>query len=117
MQVIRNADAPTRQIGDEVRQYFMLESAELIVTHVPVGHTQPLHRHAAVYEATYVLDGEIEVIEGERRERLAPGSFVLFEPHHEFHTVANCGTSVAVTLTFKFAPSATSTHSLFASDK
>ena len=43
---------------------------------LPPGYAPPLHAHRQEDEAFYLLDGELALVCGERRERLAPGGYV-----------------------------------------
>jgi quercetin dioxygenase-like cupin family protein len=48
------------------------------------------HRHPDWNEGFYVLDGEVEVLVGERTVRRQAGSFILI-PRGMAHRVVNCG--------------------------
>jgi mannose-6-phosphate isomerase-like protein (cupin superfamily) len=48
------------------------------------------HRHPDWDEAFYVLEGEVEVLVGDRSERLRAGSFILV-PRGTAHRTWNCG--------------------------
>ena len=54
----------------------------------PGGHT-PRHSHPYEHEV-YVLEGEGEVVEGDRPHALAAGDFVLIKPD-EIHQFRNTG--------------------------
>jgi quercetin dioxygenase-like cupin family protein len=105
MQIIREKDAATKQLGREQRSYFQSEQLRAVITRLPPGHVQNEHRHERLYDAAYVLEGEIEVSEvadnEPRSERASAGDFVVFRPG-AYHNVANRSEAPAVTLTLKF---------------
>ena len=62
----------------------------LIEASVPAGGGPPPHVHADEDEAYYLLEGELEVLDGERTFLAAPGSFV-FIPRGTLHRFRNVG--------------------------
>jgi mannose-6-phosphate isomerase-like protein (cupin superfamily) len=50
----------------------------------------PLHKHAAIDEAWYLLEGELEVQVDDDRRRVGAGGFLLV-PHGAPHTFVNVG--------------------------
>jgi quercetin dioxygenase-like cupin family protein len=54
------------------------------------GDQAPRHVHHASDEAFYVLDGELEVLEGDQRRTLSTGE-LAFIPAGTVHTFANRG--------------------------
>ncbi len=118
MKILKKRDIPRLELdGGEVREYYLDDDVEVIVTHVPSGHTQPWHRHCEITEVTYVISGAIEVQSGIHRETLGPGDLVIMPPDGEFHTLCNPGEELAMTATVKLLPDARSAHDVFAGDK
>ena len=107
MQIIRQRDAPTKELGREQRWYYQSEQLRVVITRIPPGHVQNEHRHEHLYDAVYVLEGEVEVSERLdgvlRSETVSAGDFVVFSPGPH-HNVANRPSAPAVTLTLKFSP-------------
>jgi quercetin dioxygenase-like cupin family protein len=62
----------------------------LIEASVPAGSGPPPHVHANEDEAYYVLEGELEVLDGDRTFVARPGSFV-FIPRGALHRFRNVG--------------------------
>ena len=63
----------------------------LAVTTLPVGGSNPRHRHPNCEEALYVLSGEIEhVIEGTPNVRMRAGEAILV-PRNRVHQAINVG--------------------------
>ena len=69
---------------------------------VPPGGGPVAHAHAAEDEAFYLLDGELEFLDGDRTFVAEAGSFV-FIPRTHRHRFKNVGTTDARTL-FLFTP-------------
>jgi mannose-6-phosphate isomerase-like protein (cupin superfamily) len=62
----------------------------LVEASIPAGSGPPPHIHANEDEAYYVLDGELEVLDGDRTFKAGPGSFV-FIPRGTLHRFRNTG--------------------------
>jgi quercetin dioxygenase-like cupin family protein len=60
----------------------------------PPAHGPPVHIHNAEDELTYVLEGELEFVLGERTEEGSVGSFFLV-PKGTPHTLRNLGPGAA----------------------
>lgn len=92
---------------NELRFDFPMHYVDVIETHIPPGHRQPLHGHNTHYDSTWVGSGEIVVVEerdGSFEEAtLQAGEAVQFEPHHR-HTIRNDSGAVATMITFKVRP-------------
>ncbi len=105
MQIIRQIDTPSEELGRERRWYYQTEQLRVVITKIPAGHVQNEHRHEKMYDATYILEGEVEVserIDGQvRHETAKAGDFVVFAPG-PYHNIANQSGSEAVMLTLKF---------------
>jgi quercetin dioxygenase-like cupin family protein len=65
-------------------------SLALIEASIPAGSGPPPHVHTSEDEAYYVLEGQIEVLDGERMFLAGPGSFV-FIPRGVVHRFRNTG--------------------------
>jgi quercetin dioxygenase-like cupin family protein len=97
-------DGPTA----EERTYFELPDGGIraVITRMPPGRVQNMHRHVALLDITYVIEGEIVAIErdhtgNEREERLEPGDWVVFSPP-AYHNLRNASSDrAAMTLTIK----------------
>ena len=63
-----------------------------------VGDGPPPHIHSTEEEAFYVLEGELNVLVGERTVTATAGAFVLV-PRGTVHTFSKAGTASAKTLT------------------
>ncbi|MFE1958626.1 quercetin 2,3-dioxygenase [Streptomyces sp. NPDC059479] len=74
----------------------------LLEASVPPGGGPPLHNHTLEDEAFYLLDGELEIVAGERAYTVKSGDFV-FIPRGTFHRFRNTGLHVARQLLL-FAP-------------
>jgi quercetin dioxygenase-like cupin family protein len=74
----------------------------LVEASVPAGSGPPPHVHANEDEAYYVLEGELEVLDGERTFAAGAGSFV-FIPRGTLHRFRNVGHGHARML-FLFTP-------------
>lgn len=105
MKVIRRQDAPSRHLGQEQRWSYQGEQVRVVITRIPPGHVQNEHRHDKMYDATYVLEGEVEMserLDGELRwETVRKDDFVVFAPGPS-HNIANRSDVDAVMLTLKF---------------
>ena len=66
----------------------------LIEMLAPVGPASPYHVHRAEDETFYVLEGQLEIISGERRVTGGPGSY-MFLPRNIPHGIRVVGTSPA----------------------
>jgi len=93
-----------REDNGETREYILFPQFELIKTIVPAGYAQPLHRHEIILEYYIVLEGEVDLVEGDVTETLGPGDSVLVKPSVLFHTVKNPYDKPATMLTFKLVP-------------
>ena len=62
-------------------------SLALVEASIPAGSGPPPHVHASEDEAYYVLEGQIEVLDGKRTFLAGPGSFV-FIPRGTVHAFA-----------------------------
>ena len=71
--------------------------AYALIEHTVVGDGPPPHIHAAEEEAFYVLEGELNVLIGERIARVTAGAFVLV-PRGTVHTFSKAGTASAKVL-------------------
>lgn len=58
------------------------------------GAGPPPHIHANEHEAFYVLEGQVDVLDGDRRFTTGPGSFV-FMPQGSHHAFKNTGDTFA----------------------
>lgn len=77
------------------------------------GDQAPPHVHHGSDEAFYVLDGELEVLEGEER-RILPAGELAYIPAGTRHTFANRGpgqTRILVVMTQEIAELITALHS------
>lgn len=105
MQIVRQPDAPSEELGRERRWYYQSEQLRVVITRIPSGHVQNEHRHEKMYDATYILEGEVEVSERVDDEvsceTATAGDFVVFAPG-PYHNIANHSGSDAVMLTLKF---------------
>jgi mannose-6-phosphate isomerase-like protein (cupin superfamily) len=68
--------------------------AYALIEHTVGGDGPPPHIHATEEEAFYVLEGEIDVLIGERTVTAAAGAFVLV-PRGTVHTLSRAGTAPA----------------------
>jgi len=68
--------------------------AYAFIEHAVLGDEPPPHIHAAEEEAFYVLEGELNVVIGERTATMTAGSFVLI-PRGTVHTCSKAGTASA----------------------
>jgi quercetin dioxygenase-like cupin family protein len=94
----RGAGATLKAVGSDTRgQFSVVESAP-----DPGAPGLAMHRHRRSDEALYILEGEVTVRAGERRETLAAGSFV-FIPRRVAHMFWNAGPNPARVLII-FAP-------------
>jgi quercetin dioxygenase-like cupin family protein len=61
----------------------------LIEQHAPVGAGSPYHVHRAEEESFYVMEGQLEFINGQRRMTCGPGSYVFLprDTPHGFRVV------------------------------
>jgi uncharacterized cupin superfamily protein len=77
------------------------------------GDQAPVHIHHRGDEAFYVLDGELEVLDGDERHRLSPGQMhmVLAGSAHTFATVGDLGARVLVVMTPEIDRLVASLHS------
>lgn len=102
--------------ADELRFDFPMHYVDVIETHIPPGHRQPLHGHNVYYDSTWVSSGEIVIVEerdGQMEESiLHAGEAVQFEPHYR-HTIRNDSAAVAIMITFKVRPTLGMTPSEF----
>ena len=71
--------------------------AYALIEHTVVGDGPPPHIHATEEEAFYVLEGELNVVIGERTVTATAGAFVLV-PRGTVHTFSNAGTASAKVL-------------------
>jgi mannose-6-phosphate isomerase-like protein (cupin superfamily) len=106
MRILRAGEVPTRRLGAEERATYDSDILRIVITRMP-PRTQNEHWHERLVEATYVLEGEIEVCErdgdGEPAwVRLGPDDCVVWLPGRS-HNVRNLGPAHARTLTAKFA--------------
>ncbi len=77
------------------------------------GDQAPPHVHHGSDEAFYVLDGELEILEGEDR-RILPAGELAYIPAGTVHTFANRGpgsTRILVVMTPEIAELITALHS------
>ena len=58
------------------------------------GAGPPPHVHSNEHEAFYVLEGQVDALDGDRRIRTGPGSFV-FMPRGSHHAFKNTGNTFA----------------------
>ncbi len=79
-------------IGERVTCKVVGEESEgawsLFEVSVPPGGGPPPHSHDEFDEAYYVLEGELELLAGERTVRAVPGSFITI-PRGTVHTYRN----------------------------
>jgi quercetin dioxygenase-like cupin family protein len=68
--------------------------AYALIEHTVEGDGPPPHIHTTEEEAFYVLDGELNVIVGERTVTATAGAFVLV-PRGTVHTYSRAGTTLA----------------------
>jgi quercetin dioxygenase-like cupin family protein len=68
--------------------------AYALIEHTVVGDGPPPHIHTTEEEAFYVLDGELNVLVGERTIKATAGAFILV-PRGTVHTFSNAGTASA----------------------
>ncbi|HWP41844.1 MAG TPA: cupin domain-containing protein [Blastocatellia bacterium] len=68
--------------------------AYALIEHTVAGGGPPPHIHATEEEAFYVLEGELNVLVGERTVTATAGAFVLV-PRGTVHTLSNAGAAPA----------------------
>ena len=68
--------------------------AYALIEHTVAGDGPPPHIHTAEEEAFYVLEGELNVLVGERTVTATAGAFVLV-PRGTVHTYSKAGTASA----------------------
>jgi uncharacterized cupin superfamily protein len=117
LKVRRSAEVPNREDRGERRLYHLFDEVEIIITHVPPGHTQPFHRHQEISELYYVVEGAVEAFEGDDSWVIERGDSFLVTPDAKFHTVSNHTKGYAVMATIKLKPSNDSCPELFGRDK
>lgn len=104
MHLFRKAQADRRALGDEERVTYQGDQMRVVLTRIPAGHIQRAHRHEHLYDATYVIEGEVVVVEqvGDVSERsvLRTGDFVILDPGPH-HTIENRSSETAELLTIK----------------
>lgn len=94
MHVFRHSGSEKRSLGDEERVTYQGDQIRVVLTRIPAGHLQRAHRHEHLYDATYVIHGEVAVIEeddsGVERSVLQTGDFVILDPgpHHTLHNTS-----------------------------
>lgn len=117
MQVLRHNEVPRRSLGDEQRVDYQADHLKVVLTHIPSGHSQDWHSHKELYDATWVVGGEVmakDLRDGRVHEvRLVAGDFVVFEPGFA-HTLTNPSLEPATTLTMKLQRPSESSPEAFA---
>ena len=103
MKVLRLTEIPIKEFGREKRAYYFIEGFdrfEIVKTDIPPHHSQPMHMHRTVVEATYVIDGRIVAIEDGEEQTLGSGDVVFFMPNRK-HTLVNREKNTAHIITVK----------------
>jgi quercetin dioxygenase-like cupin family protein len=95
--VTRRGEVPADGYGAAQIQYLVSERTNgareltLAAVGLPVGGSNPVHKHPNCEEALYVLSGEIEhYIEGTERVRMGAGDAILI-PRGLWHQAVNVG--------------------------
>jgi quercetin dioxygenase-like cupin family protein len=104
MELFRLGGAEKRTLGAEERVTYQGEQLRIVLTRLPPFHLQKIHRHELLFDATYVITGDVAVIEeresGRERVILCSGDFVILDPG-PFHTLENASGEEALLLTIK----------------
>ncbi len=75
--------------------------AYALIEHTVVGDGPPPHIHTTEEEAFYVLEGELDVLVGDRTVTATAGAFVLV-PRGTVHTFSKTGTASAQNIGYYF---------------
>lgn len=117
MEIKRLDEILQRQFGKETRSYHNYDDVRIIVTNIPAGHRQPLHRHRYVSELFYVVEGSVTAVEGDDEWEVVRGESFMFRPSLLYHTIENRTLEDALMLTLKLIPDPELDTSHFINDR